>query len=609
MSRKLVLFMSLIFLGQTFFALPITSDPQPVRALHTEGAHLINDLGDPVHLHGVCKNDFIEDSWGLMGDEAGVIANLDAMKDWGINFLALGIEVQWWLRNQDNIRENFQTVVELANERRIYVGIGVFGWDYPGPWGGNSAAQEIIANPDEYIGFWLNVSSNFKDSPNVLYNSLVEISMDEGQMNEYFNVATQAIQAIRANGDEHIFMYHEDYCGYPSRFDNPATEGGQMIRRLHEQPLDPDDPAGPRLTNIAYDAHTYRWHGTFGNNPDEFTLPGQVTNSDGVYRRDADSPPPHHGIEYALEHWGYYKILEEYQVPIIMWEGGAFADVYAPNSWEKEVTCWQNVLSIFNELDIGYGAFWWRATGPCALIDADLSPTEWGQVLIDSIATGAGPNILILSPENKTYATTDMPLIFTVDEPVSWIGYSLDGKANQTITGNTSLTSLLDGVHHVVVCANDTAGNMGASSIVYFSVDTTPPYITDVSQTPEDNVQPEDEVKVNATVTDDTSGVRQVTLNYTNGNGTWTTVEMTRIAGNVWNATIPPFPYNTNVTYVIMADDNINNTITTKELGHEYHYHVIPEFPTAIIIPLFMLATLLAVIAYRRKHQLTSTKK
>ena len=32
---------------------------------------------------------------------------------------------------------------------------------------------------------------------------------------------------------------------------------------------------------------------------------------------------------------------------------------------------------------------------------------------------------------------------------------------------------------------------------------------------------------------------------------------------------------------------------------------VIPEFPTAIIMPLFMLATLLAVIVYRRKHALT----
>ena len=91
------------------------------------------------------------------------------------------------------------------------------------------------------------------------------------------------------------------------------------------------------------------------------------------------------------------------------------------------------------------------------------------------------PGIEILSPENKTYTTSSVPLSFTVDEPTSWIGYSLDGRANVTITGNTALTGLHDGSHYVVVYANDTFGNMGTSSTVYFAVDTTPPAITIVS--------------------------------------------------------------------------------------------------------------------------------
>jgi len=44
------------------------------------------------------------------------------------------------------------------------------------------------------------------------------------------------------------------------------------------------------------------------------------------------------------------KILNEYEAPIFMWEGGANNGVSPPNSWEKEITCWQNVLSIFNEM-------------------------------------------------------------------------------------------------------------------------------------------------------------------------------------------------------------------------------------------------------------------
>jgi len=55
------------------------------------------------------------------------------------------------------------------------------------------------------------------------------------------------------------------------------------------------------------------------------------------------------------------------------------------------------------------------------------------------------PKISILSVNNETYYSTEVPLNFTVDEPVSWIGYSLNGKANVTITGNIILTGLSDG--------------------------------------------------------------------------------------------------------------------------------------------------------------------
>jgi len=235
-------------------------------------------------------------------------------------------------------------------------------------------------------------------------------------------------------------------------------------------------------------------------------------------------------------------------------------------------------------------------------------PSPPFHVLIESAvitsSDSASPNIVVLSPENKTYSVDSIPLDFTVDETPSWMGYSLDGQANLTIGGNTTLASLLDGGHYVVVYANDTVGNMGASGTVYFTVDTTSPNIVDVSQSPlESNVLPEDEVKVNATVTDDLSGVKQVALNYTNGNGTWIVVDMTNLEGNVWNATIPSFPYSTNVTYVIMAEDNANNTITTEEVfGYEYQYQVIPEFPSLFILSLFMLATLIAVLIYRRKR-------
>ncbi len=80
------------------------------------------------------------------------------------------------------------------------------------------------------------------------------------------------------------------------------------------------------------------------------------------------------------------------------------------------------------------------------------------------------PEISILSPENTTYTTSAIPLTFTVNKATSWIGYSLHSQTNVTITGNTTLTDLSEGTHNLIVYANDTAGNMGYSNTVYFTV-------------------------------------------------------------------------------------------------------------------------------------------
>jgi hypothetical protein len=214
----------------------------------------------------------------------------------------------------------------------------------------------------------------------------------------------------------------------------------------------------------------------------------------------------------------------------------------------------------------------------------------------------APPSIAIVSPANGSYTSTLVPLNFTLSESAHWIGYSLDGATNETVTGNTTITVPDEDLHNITVYANDTTSHMGASEMIYFIVDITPPNITDVSQSPE-IVLPEDVVWVDATVADNLSGVKQVILNYTNGNGTWITVEMTKlwiigIEEPFWGGDIPAFPYCTNVTYIIMAEDNVGNTITTEEMESVYQYHVIPEFPSILIFPLFIIATLLAMILY-----------
>ncbi len=211
------------------------------------------------------------------------------------------------------------------------------------------------------------------------------------------------------------------------------------------------------------------------------------------------------------------------------------------------------------------------------------------------------PTILILQPENKTYSVNSTSLTFTVDKPTSWIGYSFDGRANVTINGNATLADVKDGFHDIILYANSTAGITGWSNITWFAVDTTPPTITDVYQDPPSNdVSPKDTVRINVTVNDGVSGVKQVILSYATNSGTWVSVNATNLGQNIFNAALPPFPSGTNVTYMVTAIDNVNNTISTQQMGYEYQYHVIPELPTMLTLFLLMASTLFATIVYKR---------
>jgi hypothetical protein len=83
------------------------------------------------------------------------------------------------------------------------------------------------------------------------------------------------------------------------------------------------------------------------------------------------------------------------------------------------------------------------------------------------------PVVSVLYPENAYVSTenvVDVALNFTVNEPVSNLAYSLDGQANVTVAGNTTLAGLPVGVHNVTVYAWDAVGNVGASETVTFTI-------------------------------------------------------------------------------------------------------------------------------------------
>ncbi|MGB9959819.1 MAG: right-handed parallel beta-helix repeat-containing protein [Candidatus Bathyarchaeales archaeon] len=102
----------------------------------------------------------------------------------------------------------------------------------------------------------------------------------------------------------------------------------------------------------------------------------------------------------------------------------------------------------------------------------NAAASETIHFIVDTIP----PTVTLLSPQNQTYTSTNIPLTFTINERASWIGYSLDGQDNVTITEDTVLTGLPNGEHNLTVYAADLAGNTGASEAVYFNVEVPEPF-------------------------------------------------------------------------------------------------------------------------------------
>ena len=81
------------------------------------------------------------------------------------------------------------------------------------------------------------------------------------------------------------------------------------------------------------------------------------------------------------------------------------------------------------------------------------------------------PMAVILSPENKTYATTEVPLIWTCDEEILSANYFLDEPLYGAITlsGNTTLAGLTNGTHTITVYVFTERGQAN-SQTVHFTV-------------------------------------------------------------------------------------------------------------------------------------------
>jgi len=150
--------------------------------------------------------------------------------------------------------------------------------------------------------------------------------------------------------------------------------------------------------------------------------------------------------------------------------------------------------------------------------------------------------------------------------------------------------------------------------------DTNPPSIVVTRKPPGHEVNDSQNVFVSADITDAESGVRNATLQYTTDNSTdWygASAHVVPMSLNLtlrphnslalpFNTTIPGQSSGTRVRFRVVAYDFAGNNATIDGVIDATTYLVVPEFPSFLILLLFMMATLLAVMAYKRKFQTRS---
>jgi N-acetylneuraminic acid mutarotase len=284
----------------------------------------------------------------------------------------------------------------------------------------------------------------------------------------------------------------------------------------------------------------------------------------------------------ALASYGAAAATEGYMAPSqIDFIGGYFSgsfqrstQVFYPNndSWSTgasmPTTRAYLSLAVVNDIVYAIGGYdgtnWLNATEAYA-------PPGYGTV---------APIVQITSPENKTYSS--VILAFDVNRGAQWIGYSLDNQANETITGDVELSYLTQGGHKLVIYANDSAGNMGASNTVYFSINTLPQKITFL--TPQNTSYGSGDIQLTFVTSEPPAWISYNLDNQ--GNVT--------IIGNV---TLPALP-NGSHSLTVYASDVVGNI---GSVTVDFTIVTFPLVPVAATITTIVIVLAAGILLYRRK--------
>jgi uncharacterized protein (DUF2141 family) len=385
-----------------------------------DGKYVKNAYNETVYLRGVWIGWFLDTSTGWFDldyrrwNETALREVFKKLRDvWGANVINFMIWGDWWLENKATtlgggttdigLRDAVKRTVEIAAEYGIYVQIRLYGCTRTeGRREGFPFQPTYNWTVQDFVNFWVNVTSYLKGYTNVIYCLFDEPTTPSGMsMYDYFDACNQTIQAMRNAGSDQIIVIHWSYC------DSRVKYAKLWIDR------------GYPTYNIVFSKHIYRYHGTFDGNPN--------SPVDIEYIRAK--------LNYTdySENYGYKYIMDTYNVPIWVSAIGA----YNGATDDSEYVYFWNTLQVLNEWEIGYVVFhagrtalpWTVLKNPDGEVFSE--PNRVGQALINAIA-GIPP------PPTYTLTIDSEPLLirFTLNQVVRQTPYSgalFSGVYNVTV--------------------------------------------------------------------------------------------------------------------------------------------------------------------------------
>jgi len=265
-----------------------------------------------------------------------------------------------------------------------------------------------------------------------------------------------------------------------------------------------------------------------------------------------------------------------------------------------------------SEIILDDGNYWWRVRPRGTLGTLGLWSSSWNFTIDTS--NPISPNLV--SPINSLFTDeVDTVLVWDSLEDVKEYHVQVSNSYlfsqtfyNITTSANnfTIPVALTDGSYWWRVRAVDYASNIGSwSSFWSFTVDTSPPVISDITLAPLNPEKPS-EVTLYCHVSDP-SGIYRVVISYIFEGGNWTEKDADKFVGGTYVVTIGTFTTNGTVDYFFSAIDELGHVASSRLYQFEFTWlddeTESPISFTSVLISFVFSAMILALTKKQRKRK------